>query len=230
MRATTLHLSAAARREWATNQSSLGITPDGLPGPATAAAVRRLIDGDRQPASQPAPAPAAAHIPRDTDAELIAAYGPPGAQGGRSPDLVPLIPPYPMRLSWSPYSPVARTSVHRLAHDDLMAILTEIGETYNADERKFLGLDLFGGIYNPRRRTGGGRMSTHAWGIAIDIDIARNRYGQRWRPQTAAAPGRPAQAGDAWMPLAVVQMFERRGWVAGARWRTADAMHFQRAR
>jgi hypothetical protein len=236
-------IDGPTRDLWKSNQADLGIPSsgqDGLPGKVTAAAVRRLIEGPgRELASEPikptaAPAKkpdgSAIPIPRDNDAELIAVYGAPGVKNGRSPDLVKIDFPYPMKLSWAPFTPVASNSVHRLAKDDLLAILTEIGERYTASEREFLGLDLFGGIYNPRKRTGGSRMSTHAWGIAIDLDIARNRYGQAWSPAHAAAPGRPARGGNAWMPLEVVKIFERHGWVAGARWTTADAMHFQRAR
>jgi D-alanyl-D-alanine carboxypeptidase len=43
--------------------------------------------------------------------------------------------------------------------------------------RGLLGeLDTFDGSWNPRMNAGGGGISAHAWGIAIDINAATNPY------------------------------------------------------
>jgi hypothetical protein len=73
---------------------------------------------------------------------------------------------------------------------------------------------VLGGTYNFRPIRGGRALSTHAYGIAIDIDPASNGLGDTT----------PA------MPAWVVQAFERRGWVWGGRFSRVDGMHFQRAK
>lgn len=52
--------------------------------------------------------------------------------------------------------------------------------------------------------------SLHAWGLAVDIDAAWNRYGH---PPT--------------MDSRIVKCFERAGFEWGGRWKTPDGMHFQ---
>ena len=64
---------------------------------------------------------------------------------------------------------------------------------------------------------GGSRISTHAWGIAIDL--APNWNGNLMPWPTVAT-----------MPLEIMEIFAREGWLsAGAFW-GRDAMHFQATR
>lgn len=62
------------------------------------------------------------------------------------------------------------------------------------------------------RKSKGHRLtwSLHAWGLAVDIDAAWNRYG---RPPT--------------MDSRIVECFEGAGFEWGGRWKTPDGMHFQ---
>ena len=163
----------------------------------------------------------------------------------REQNIVMMDLPYSMRLAWDKDTIVRRIAVHRLVVDDLTAILTDIWNhcrkraKANAENKKaaakivdagaltafwdkltmqwvqHFGLDLYGGAFNYRLIRGGKSLSTHSWGIAIDLDPERNGMGD----STFS------------MPDFAVEAFERRGWVWGGRWkgRGVDAMHFQRA-
>ena len=70
----------------------------------------------------------------------------------------------------------------------------------------------FGGCYGPRfiGRVSGGRLSHHAWGIAIDINAADNAFGTR---------------SD--LDPRLVEIMERAGFTWGGRWLVPDGMHFE---
>jgi hypothetical protein len=70
----------------------------------------------------------------------------------------------------------------------------------------------FGGCYNVRSKRSGNRLSTHAWGIAIDLNPETNGMGRR---------------GD--LSAEVVEVFESFGFTWGGRWAGSgrDPMHFQ---
>lgn len=70
------------------------------------------------------------------------------------------------------------------------------------------------GTWNPRHKMHDPRrpLSTHSWGIACDINWARNPVGK---------------VGD--LDPQIVAAFERHGFQWGGRWRTRDDMHFQLA-
>lgn len=66
------------------------------------------------------------------------------------------------------------------------------------------------GCYNFRTARGLRKLSTHCWGIALDINGATNPLGA---------------VGD--MDKRVVEIFEKRGWTWGGWWSRPDFMHFQ---
>lgn len=70
----------------------------------------------------------------------------------------------------------------------------------------------YGGCYGPRfiGRIAGGRLSHHAWGIAIDINAADNAFGTR--PD---------------LDPRLVEIMERAGFTWGGRWVVPDGMHFE---
>lgn len=82
--------------------------------------------------------------------------------------------PFPMRIAWDTKVTVSKIQVHKLVAPKLQAALQEILDTYGLPEIQRLGIDLFGGCYNYRKMRGGSDWSRHAWGIAIDLDPARN--------------------------------------------------------
>ena len=151
-------------------------------------------------------------IPADTYRDLVDTYGRPGDENL----LTKIKFPYPMRLAWDHSTTVKTSRVHRLAKKDLVSILQQI-KSLGGDFIREHGLDLYGGIFNPRKIRGGSSWSRHAWGIAIDLNPDENGLRTPW-------PGRAS------MPVEVVEIFEDAGWKSGARAWGRDAMHFQRTR
>ncbi len=77
------------------------------------------------------------------------------------------------------------------------------------------------GTYNCRVIAGTKRMSVHAFGAAIDINARRADY-WRW--------SKPANGAIAWrsqIPLQIVEIFERHGFIWGGKWYHYDTMHFE---
>lgn len=185
---------------------------DGCWGPRTDTAWRQMAG------LLPTPLPSAyeAKTPRDggswpaaDDASLQAFYGAPGE------NMVQFTLPFPMRLAWDTGTIVKRASANRACVEAFQAALEGI-KTYYGDLAAVRAhrMDRFGGIFNLRRKRGGTAWSVHAYGAAIDLDPEQNQMGWPW-------PGR------ATMPKEIVDLFEGLGANAGARWSSADAMHFQ---
>jgi len=141
-------------------------------------------------------------------------YGDPYDEDFSKKYLVSVQLPYFMVLSWMPQRAVESIRVHRAIADSLLDALTEICDTVGEDKLHELKWDYWGGCYNPRPKTNGRELSTHAWGIAIDLNPHFAPYGK-------PSSGYPKPF---WLA------FESRGWIWGGRWRTPDAMHFQAAR
>lgn len=115
--------------------------------------------------------------------------------------------PYPLPLSWDPAKQVRNLYCHRRLATVFPAVFAEI-------ERRGLRSKLrtFGGCFNFRAKRSGNKLSTHAWGIAIDLNPETNGMGR----EGDMAPG-------------IVKIFESFGFTWGGRWsgRGKDPMHFQ---
>ena len=107
-----------------------------------------------------------------TTAQATRKYGVPS----KNPNyLTTLVLPYPMRLAWDVSTKVNKIQCHKLVHDQLKAVFTEILQVYGYEKIVELGIDLFGGCFNFRTMRGGTEPSRHSWGIAIDLDPERNQ-------------------------------------------------------
>lgn len=98
-------------------------------------------------------------------------------------------------------------------HRSLFPQLTEALREVRRRGLSFLvDTSQFGGCYGPRfiGRVAGGRLSHHAWGIAIDINAADNAFGTR--PD---------------LDPRLVEIFEDAGFTWGGRWLVPDGMHFE---
>ncbi len=69
---------------------------------------------------------------------------------------------------------------------------------------------------------GTSRVSAHGSGIAIDIAVEQTDY---WRWGGKASGGRIAYKNR--IPLEIVHIFERHGFIWGGRWSHYDTMHFE---
>jgi hypothetical protein len=68
----------------------------------------------------------------------------------------------------------------------------------------------FDGTYVWRPKRDGQKISTHSWGIAIDLNASTNQLGE---------------IGD--MPLEIIKPFVDEDWEWGGNWERKDCMHFQ---
>jgi len=86
------------------------------------------------------------------------------------------------------------------------------------------------GTYNCRPIAGTGRPSAHGFGIAIDLATGMSDY-WRWGVGTAGDAASESGAGKVAyrnrIPLEIVRIFERQGFIWGGRWHHYDTMHFE---
>ncbi|MDA4845972.1 peptidoglycan-binding protein [Hoeflea poritis] len=128
--------------------------------------------------------------------------------------------PFDMVLAWDTSKRVRAMTLHLKVAESASRALEKISEVYSEDERRSLGLHLWGGSLNVRRMRGGKRYSMHSWGIAIDFDPQRNAL--RWGRDRARL------AEDDAVPF--WQAWESEGWCSLGRLRNFDWMHVQAAR
>jgi len=115
--------------------------------------------------------------------------------------------PFPMALSWDMTKQVSNLYCHRKLVPLFPAVFADIERRGLRDKVR-----SFGGCFNFRAKRSASKLSTHAWGIAIDLNPETNAMGQ---------------AGD--MPPGVVAVFKDAGFAWGGDWpgKNKDPMHFQ---
>jgi hypothetical protein len=118
--------------------------------------------------------------------------------------------PYPLRLAWNREKKVSYIRCHTLLAERFLAIFNEIGKEVSDTQSLYLG-----GCFNFRLKRNGLGLSTHSWGIAIDLNPETNRKNT---------------IGN--MPPEIVTSFENYGFIWGGSWngRARDPMHFQYCR
>jgi hypothetical protein len=121
--------------------------------------------------------------------------------------LAPLPLPFPMRLSWDKSRTATRVRCHRRMAGVFSQVFAEI-------QRQSLQskITAFGGCFSFRPQRTGAKLSTHAWGIAIDLNPDSNAQGS---------------LGD--MDPGLIEIFRSVGFEWGGQWAGAarDPMHFQ---
>ena len=105
----------------------------------------------------------------DRTKALIEKWGPPGEE------LVMADFFYPMILAWDKRVTVNRFQCHKKVADRVWELFNRIDAFYGAEEIEMLRLNVWGGCFNYRNQRGGDELSTHSWGIALDIDPFHNR-------------------------------------------------------
>jgi hypothetical protein len=187
-----------------------GLTPDGIAGTRTAAALwpaavpERDVDGP-----EPAAATGRDLWPRQAQVEQL--FGP----VGQHQTMLEL--PFTMRIAWDKRALVHRFSIHEKAHDSASRCFDRIADAYTPEQRTETGIELFGGCLNVRPMTGGKRWSMHAYGLAIDFDPARNGFTTKRAQARLAKP----DCETFW------RIWEDAGWTSLGRSRDLDWMHIQ---
>lgn len=128
--------------------------------------------------------------------------------------------PIPFKLAWDLDERISRFSCHELVAAPLERIFLRAVEHYGEADFRRLGLDLFGGCYSPRTKRGGSSWSTHAYGIAYDVDPERNQL--KWGRDKAQLARLEYEAFWGFV--------ESEGAISLGRHSNYDWMHFQFAR
>jgi len=115
--------------------------------------------------------------------------------------------PFSVPLSWELTKRVTRIRCHKKLIEVFEGVFAEIQARGLSGEIK-----TYGGCYNYRAKRTSKKLSTHCWGIAIDLNPATN-----------------AQGTNGNMSPKVVEVFEGFGFTWGGRWtgKSKDPMHFQ---
>jgi len=115
--------------------------------------------------------------------------------------------PFPLRLAWDLSSTITLMTCHRRMTGVFASVFATVQQR---------GLQAavasFGGCYAYRPQRTGSKLSTHSWGIAIDLNPATNLQGS-----------------DGDMNLKLIEIFRGAGFEWGGDWKgkTRDPMHFQ---
>ena len=166
------------------------------------------------PAGSAATPPPAGHDPgRARNAEFFRRiYGDCG-KGGVERDLVDVV--------WLPRKfgkPVKVTRINGVA-ERLAAVSRELDALPDRFNRY---LKPPAGTFVCRDIAGTTQRSAHGYGIAIDIALSQSDY---WRWSKPGPGGAPTYRNR--IPLEIVEVFERHGFIWGGRWHHYDTMHFE---
>ena len=126
-------------------------------------------------------------FPHEDSVNLMKFYGDPRGSNGQvskkwfSENMVKWTPPYTIYYSDGKRTPLKTIFLHKKVVSVYTAAFTEVKNTFEPKEINDLRLNISGGAFNYRVIRGGNRLSTHAFGIAIDMDPARNPYPKKWK-------------------------------------------------
>ena len=126
-------------------------------------------------------------FPHEDIVSMIKFYGDPRGSNGQvskkwwAENIVKWTPPYQLYYSDGNRTKLKTLFLHKKVVNVYTAAYTEVMNTFDPKEINALRLNISGGTYNYRVVRGGNRLSTHAFGIAIDMDPARNPYPKAWK-------------------------------------------------
>lgn len=149
-----------------------------------------------------------------TDVDIISKYGKPGD----STQLSIISLPYPMKIAWDTSIIINKMQCHNLVAANFYNVFKDLLAHYGMAEIQRLGIDLFGGCVNVRLQRGSKtKWSRHAWGVAIDLDPARNKLKETKKTARFARPE--------YKPL--IDIFYKHGFINLGREKDYDWMHFE---
>jgi hypothetical protein len=111
---------------------------------------------------------------------------------------------------------VAITTVNGV--DNALAAVSQELDALPADITKFLAPS--GGTYNCRAVAGSSARSMHAYGAAIDLNVKYSDY-WRWSKDLSSPVWKNR------IPVEIVRVFEKHGFIWGGTWYHFDTMHFE---
>jgi hypothetical protein len=141
-----------------------------------------------------------------------------GKTDAKGKNMVQMSLPYPMRLAWDVHTSVTKITCHKKLVNAYTNVFTQILAHYGLAKIQELGIDLYGGCFNYRLMRGSRTdLSTHSWGIAIDLDPARNQLKESSKTARFAR--------KEYKPM--LDIFEANGFYSLGRYKDYDWMHFQ---
>lgn len=125
--------------------------------------------------------------PQENTAALIKFFGDPRGRDGKvsskwfSENMVEWKPPYLMYFGNKNSGIVLkRFFVHKKCLKSFDGAFKETLKTFGEEGVDKFRLNLSGGVFNYRLERGGRDLSTHSWGIAIDMDPNNNPFPKKW--------------------------------------------------
>lgn len=152
-----------------------------------------------------------------TTKEALKKYGTPN-EAGTYLKMINL--PYKMRIAWDTKTTVQKMRVHKYHVDNFLGVFNELLEVYGYEKIVELGIDLFGGCFAYRAQRGGSSWSKHAWGVAIDLDPARNTLKETSKTARFAR--------DEYKEM--IDIFYKHGFISLGREKNYDWQHFEIAK
>ncbi len=113
-----------------------------------------------------------------------------------------------------------RYPFHQRAAEALERVVTRLNAEVEKDPKLLPFMKNIGGTWHWRQIARSRSLSTHAFGIAIDLNVQRSNY---WRWQR---PKKPLKWANKY-PQVIVDAFEAEGFIWGGRWIHYDTMHFE---
>lgn len=126
-----------------------------------------------------------------------------------------------VEVAWLPTRGVTKIKVTRIngVAEKLSAVSAELDALPSSFDPYFKPI---AGTYACRVIAGTDRLSTHGYGIAIDLAL---RHADYWRWSKPDSAGRYLWRNE--IPLEIVRIFEKHGFIWGGRWYHYDTMHFE---
>lgn len=152
--------------------------------------------------------------------ELRSKFGVPDYGGSFKKHMTQVELPYTM---WMDDIKITKCWMNKICADSLVRVLTRLWDANGRDYDKIKSqqLHIFSGAWNIRNMRGGASLSTHAYGLAIDIAAPYNALGKK--------PGYNKHSFTD--ESLIVRLFKEEGWTWGGDWqKRPDGMHFQAAR
>jgi hypothetical protein len=92
----------------------------------------------------------------------------------------------------------------------------------NPEFKKYI--NVIGGTFNWRKISGTNRLSMHSYGMTIDINVKNSNY---WQWDCKCKNEEVTLSYRNQIPLKLVSIFEKYGFIWGGNWKHYDTMHFE---